>query len=297
LLRKNYEIFTRNYPLEKPLGQVTCYFRELAEKAVLAIEKKIKAAGGASQNLEKVEDLEVLDTPVKALRLCFQGKEERLKQKTEKEHLQALRFLFNTYKQILDVFKSNAKSEKLYHQTIEKGLEFCVKYERVSEFKRLCDIIRNNYLNLFKRTTPNPFSVDPNDEETVHLTIKSRLFQLRKAGDLKLWKECFNTAEDLHSLMMKVKRKPQYVAEYYKFLSSISWKSKSFLWHSRASLRNFVLYKEKKNFSKEDRLEMASKAVLATLCVPDEAGKEQQNLVLGGQKAQQEYEKQRHMAS
>ncbi len=43
----------------------------------------------------------------------------------ERKVVENVRFLWETYKQILDVFKTNGKTEELYNDTARRALEFC----------------------------------------------------------------------------------------------------------------------------------------------------------------------------
>ena len=58
--------------------------------------------------------MEALDTPDKALRKALQPKVVREQEQREREVLEMKKFLWETYKQILDVFKTNGKTEDLY---------------------------------------------------------------------------------------------------------------------------------------------------------------------------------------
>ncbi|CAD7952544.1 unnamed protein product [Amoebophrya sp. A25] len=263
----NYRSMTQTAATSS-LEKVVREFRGSAEKLV----QESKTHATKTQE-EEVEDLEALDTPDNALRKALKPKEQRDQEKKEREVLENIRFLWETYKQVLDVFKTNGKTEDLYNETAQRALQFCLDNKRTNEFKKLCDMLRNNYQNLFKRMQPNgtypPHTVNPTDKDTIARTIETRCIQLKVAADLGLWKECFLTAEDLYSLMTKTKRPPPKVlAQYYEFLSQICWKSGSFLFHAFACVRNYTLYKtNQKNFGAEEKQRMATLAVLATMCV------------------------------
>lgn len=51
---------------------------------------------------------------------------------------------------LLDILKSNSKLERLYHLTAIRALEFCAEYKRRTEFKRLCDLLKQHLDNLKK---------------------------------------------------------------------------------------------------------------------------------------------------
>jgi translation initiation factor 3 subunit A len=64
--------------------------------------------------------------------------------------LPRIKFLWEAYRAVLDILKSNSKLEKLYHITAIGALQFCSTYKRRTEFKRLCDLLRNHLQTLQK---------------------------------------------------------------------------------------------------------------------------------------------------
>lgn len=61
-----------------------------------------------------------------------------------------IKFLWEAYRAVLDILKSNSKLERLYHLTAGRALNFCSEYKRNVEFKRLCDLLRMHLQNLQK---------------------------------------------------------------------------------------------------------------------------------------------------
>jgi translation initiation factor 3 subunit A len=62
--------------------------------------------------------------------------------------LPSLKFLWEMYRAVLDIFKSNSKLEHLYHSAALGALQFCRTYKRRTEFRRLCDMMRMHLGNL-----------------------------------------------------------------------------------------------------------------------------------------------------
>ena len=62
----------------------------------------------------------------------------------------SLRFLWETYRTVLDILKSNTKLEHVYHAAAVGALQFCRVYKRRTEFRRLCDMFRLHLGNLQK---------------------------------------------------------------------------------------------------------------------------------------------------
>lgn len=61
-----------------------------------------------------------------------------------------LKFLWETYRAVLEVLRTMQKLERLYHSTAEKALGFCKSLERTREFRSLCETLSNHLGNLLK---------------------------------------------------------------------------------------------------------------------------------------------------
>lgn len=53
-----------------------------------------------------------------------------------------LRFLWDSYRNSLDLLRNNVYVEQLYHQIARQSFAFCAKYQRRNEFRKLCDLLR-----------------------------------------------------------------------------------------------------------------------------------------------------------
>ena len=62
--------------------------------------------------------------------------------------LPSLKFLWETYRAVLDILRSNSKLEHVYHAACMGALKFCQTYKRRTEFRRLCDMLRMHLGNL-----------------------------------------------------------------------------------------------------------------------------------------------------
>ncbi len=71
-------------------------------------------------------------------------------QKESATLLPRIKFLWEAYRAVLDILKSNSKLERLYHDTAIGVLKFCATYKRRTEFRRLCDLLRTHFQNLQK---------------------------------------------------------------------------------------------------------------------------------------------------
>ncbi|CAN6481836.1 unnamed protein product [Victoria cruziana] len=153
--------------------------------------------------------------------------------------------------------------------TAHRAFQFCKQYKRTTEFRRLCEIIRNHLTNLNKyrdqRDRP-----DLSVPESLQLYLDTRFEQLKVATELELWQEAFRSVEDIHGLMCMVKKtpKPSLMAVYYAKLTEIFWVSDSHLYHAYAWYKLYVLQKSfNKNLTQRDLQLMASSVLLAALSV------------------------------
>ncbi|CAE7436960.1 TIF3A1, partial [Symbiodinium sp. CCMP2456] len=225
------------------LEQVVRVFRRAAEEKVNQAKKE------QDVRLGKVADLEEMDAPETILLQAIQAGDTR-QQSQDKDVHTHFRFLWETYKVILDVLKSNSRLEEVYHETSRQAFEFCRANTRPQEFKRLCDILRKNFQDLSKRTGPtgqNP--VQPNNVDTITKTLETRCRQMQVATELDLWREAYNTSSEICDLMTALGKvnqrpKPHLRSMYYEHLGQIFWKSENYLFHAFASLKNVFFVKD-----------------------------------------------------
>ena len=50
-----------------------------------------------------------------------------------------VKFLWESYRQCLDLLRNNNRVEQLYHDIAKQAFEFCLQYTRKTEFRKLCD--------------------------------------------------------------------------------------------------------------------------------------------------------------
>ena len=61
-----------------------------------------------------------------------------------------LRFLWDSYRNCLDLLRNNYLVEKMYHRVADKCFTFCQEYQRRNEFRKLCDLLRNHLGQIHK---------------------------------------------------------------------------------------------------------------------------------------------------
>lgn len=62
----------------------------------------------------------------------------------------SIKFLWEIYRAVLDILRSNTKLEHVYHATSVSAFQFCRVYQRKTEFRRLSDLLRLHFGNLIK---------------------------------------------------------------------------------------------------------------------------------------------------
>lgn len=81
--------------------------------------------------------------------------------------------------------------------TAHRAFQFCKQYKRTTEFRRLCEIIRNHLANLNKyrdqRDRP-----DLSAPESLQLYLDTRFEQLKIATELELWQVCICSCLVMH---------------------------------------------------------------------------------------------------
>lgn len=234
--------------------------------------ERAEIARNQAQALEEaldVEDLEADKRPEDLMLSYVSG--EKGKERSDRELVTPwFKFLWETYRTVLEILRNNSKLESLYAMTAHRAFQFCKQYKRTTEFRRLCEIIRNHLSNLnkYKDQRDRP---DLSAPESLQLYLDTRFEQLKIATELELWQEAFRSVEDIHGLMCMVKKtpKPSLMVVYYAKLTEIFWVSGSHLYHAYAWLKLFSLQKNfNKNLSQKDLQTIASSVVLAALSVP-----------------------------
>ncbi|KAL3814370.1 hypothetical protein ACJIZ3_015638 [Penstemon smallii] len=247
------------------LEEVIKHFMQLAtEKAELA-----RTQAQALEEALDVDDLEADKRPEDLMLSYVSG--EKGKDRSDRELVTPwFKFLWETYRTVLEILRNNSRLEALYAMTAHRAFQFCKQYKRTTEFRRLCEIIRNHLANLnkYRDQRDRPDLAAP---ESLQLYLDTRFEQLKVATELDLWQEAFRSIEDIHGLMSMVKKTPKssLMVVYYSKLSEIFWMSSSHLYHAYAWLKLFSLQKSyNKNLNQKDLQLIASSVVLAALSVP-----------------------------
>ncbi|WPG97443.1 Eukaryotic translation initiation factor 3 subunit A [Acrodontium crateriforme] len=269
------------------------HFIDLAEKKVKEAQAKadeISAQGTSTEeltdkdaaSLANVGDLEAMETPESILLSTVSG--EQSKDRTDRAVVTPwLKFLWETYRTVLDIFKNNARLEVMYQTTAHQAFDFCKRYTRKTEFRRLCELLRNHLQNAAKYSQ-QVHAINLSDPDTLQRHLDTRFEQLNVAVELELWQEAFKSVEDIHTLLSLSKRQPKnsMMATYFERLTRIFLVSENYLFHAAAWSRYYNLLNisaravaagaSKKdnpaNISDADLSKAASFVLLSALAIP-----------------------------
>ncbi|CAG8551320.1 13494_t:CDS:2 [Acaulospora morrowiae] len=260
------------------------------EKFIELSEEKVAAAQAKADQitLDAIDDLEASETPESIMLSTVSG--EQSKDRTDRAVVTPwLKFLWEAYRTVLDILRNNARLEILYQQTAHQAFQFCLKYTRKTEFRRLCDLLRNHLQNITKYAHQQ-YSINLNEPETLQRHLDTRFYQLNAAVELELWQEAFRSVEDIHNLLSMSKRppKPVMMANYYDKLTKIFLVSENYLFHACAWNRYYTLVKaQNKSLTDEENTRMASFVLLSALAIPVIAGSKTRMLEIDDNKNKQ----------
>lgn len=224
-------------------------FIELAEEKVKTAQAK---ADEVQSSLEEsaaaaatsVDDLEASETPESILLSTVSGEQSR--DRTDRAIVTPwLKFLWETYRTVLDILRNNARLEIMYQTTATQAFDFCLKYARKTEFRRLCELLRNHVQTAAKYSA-QMHAINLNDPDTLQRHLETRFQQLNVAVELELWQEAFRSVEDIHTLLNLSKRPPKNImmANYYEKLTRIFLVGENYLFHAAAWSRYYNLLRQ-----------------------------------------------------
>jgi translation initiation factor 3 subunit A len=225
-------------------------FIELAEAKVTEAQSKaeeIQTTLDSQAGSTNVDDLEATETPESILLSTVSG--EQSKDRTDRAIVTPwLKFLWETYRTVLDILRNNARLETMYQTTALQAFQFCLKYARKTEFRRLCELLRNHVQNAAKYQS-QMHAINLNDPDTLQRHLDTRFQQLNVAVELELWQEAFRSVEDIHTLLSLSKRPAKNImmANYYEKLTRIFLVSENYLFHAAAWNRYYNLLRTSAN--------------------------------------------------
>ncbi|TVY84935.1 Eukaryotic translation initiation factor 3 subunit A [Lachnellula suecica] len=260
-------------------------FIELAEEKVKTAQAKadeVQSSLETTAATASVDDLEASETPESILLSTVSGEQSR--DRTDRAIVTPwLKFLWETYRTVLDILRNNARLEIMYQSTAMQAFEFCQKYTRKTEFRRLCELLRNHVQTAAKYSA-QMHAINLNDPDTLQRHLETRFQQLNVAVELELWQEAFRSVEDIHTLLNLSKRPPKNImmANYYEKLTRIFLVGENYLFHAAAWSRYYNLLRQSASMvasgqskradnpatSEADLSKAASFVLLSALAIP-----------------------------
>ncbi|KAF2838014.1 eukaryotic translation initiation factor 3 110 kDa subunit, partial [Patellaria atrata CBS 101060] len=230
------------------VGTIELVFKKFIELAEAKVAEAQAKADEVQTSIEStatnVDDLEASETPESILLSTVSG--EQSKDRTDRAIVTPwLKFLWETYRTVLDIFKNNARLEVMYQTTAHQAFQFCSKYARKTEFRRLCELLRNHLQNAAKFSS-QMHAINLNDPDTLQRHLDTRFQQLNVAVELELWQEAFRSVEDIHTLLSLSKRPAKNImmANYFEKLTRIFLVSENYLFHAAAWSRYYNLMRQ-----------------------------------------------------
>ena len=236
----------------------------------MAEERTEAAQQQSSQAVLDIDDLDNLATPESILLMSAVCGEDAQDRSDRTILLPWVKFLWESYCQCLELLRVNSHCEILYHDIARMAFQFCLKYNRKMEFRKLSEKLRK-HLDDIGKVSAQSANVSISKPETQQLNLDTRLYQLDSAIQMELWQEAYKAIEDIHGLMSLSKKTPQpkTMANYYTKLAMVFWKAGNQLFHAAALLRLFQLSRDlKKTITSEEIQRLASHVLIATLAIP-----------------------------
>ena len=249
------------------LGDVIAYLVEVASSKAEQASQEAQAIVG------DIGDLEAEDSPEEMILSFVSG--EKSADRTDREVVMPwFKLLWETHRNVLDVLRNNSRLEGLYATAAKRTFDFCVTYKRSTEFRRLCDILRNHLSTLIKyKDQQGRDRTDLGVPATWESYIDVRFEQLKTACTLELWAEAFRSVEDIQGLVGSPPKgikgpKASLMATYYARLTQIFTRSEARLYNAYAWYRLFTFSRSfNKGLTQDDLVAMASNVVLSALSV------------------------------
>ncbi|SCU93031.1 LAME_0F02410g1_1 [Lachancea meyersii CBS 8951] len=251
----------------------------VSRKFIDLIEIKMAEEQTKSEELEQNdadEDLEGGVTPENLL-ISAAEEEQSVAGFNDEAITSWLRFTWESYRAVLDLVRNNSQLEHTYSGVVNRTMNFCLKYNRKNEFKRLAEMLRQHLDSANYQHKPagaqqkyNNYTVDLSDASTLQRYLDQRFQQVNVSVKLELWHEAFRSIEDVHHLMAISKRapKPPVLANYYENLAKIFFVSGNYLLHAAAWEKFYKLYLTNPKATKADFQFYASTFMLASLSIP-----------------------------
>jgi len=284
----------RNLSQSQAPGSLEKVIRYLMEKAEEQCSKAKASADAeavmATTSADGGDDEDGFGASPQAILLSTMSTDPAKSQRDSTLLLPSLKFLWETYRAVLDILRSNSKLEHVYHSAAVGALRFCRVYKRRMEFRHLCDMLRMHLGNLRQygsvkagddgKTNNKVRGWEGWTSEAIELHLQTRFSQLETASVLHRYTEGFRTVEDIYNILQisQTRRKTnpdapppkaKLMAAYYEKLTTLFWVSENYLFHAFAWYKYYTLCREyNRGMSEDTKRIQASAVLLAALCIP-----------------------------
>lgn len=148
------------------LEKVIRYLMDKAEQKCTEAKAFVDAASLANTETDDSEDF---GASPQAILLSTMSTDPAKSQRDSAVLLPSLKFLWETYRAVLDILRSNSKLEFVYHAAAQGALRFCRTYKRRMEFRHLCDMLRLHLGNLRQYGS---IAVDTGDDSKTNSKVR-----------------------------------------------------------------------------------------------------------------------------
>ncbi|KAL4472632.1 hypothetical protein ABPG74_018581 [Tetrahymena malaccensis] len=271
---KQYKFFTQatySSSLESVLVQIRSSLETLFNSKIQQFNiEDVKACGDIES--EEIEH----DLLVSYLSINQKKKEIQIKK--------VLRQIMENYKYIIENSKFHKRLEEVYTTTVEKVLEFCLKYNRTREFKRFLENQHNFLEQILKRDVDfnkNPNHINIFTSDTRDYMIKVRLDCANYALQMGFYSHAFTQLEDI-SILLNLRKviapiKLHMLSQYYFYLSKIFWNSKYYCYHTYFLYNHYFIHKNLPSTTEEEKQKLTNQILLSVLSIPSNSLENSQN--------------------
>eukprot|EP00466_Bigelowiella_natans_P011152 jgi/Bigna1/47773/estExt_Genewise1.C_180020 len=245
------------------MAAITRFFRDLVEKKAAEAKAEAVKAGDA------VDNVELEETPESIMLKAVSGEDAKAR-KDRKILVPWLKYVWESYRTILDTLKSNGELQELYHETARHAFAFCREHKRQNELRKLADLLRHHRSSIANAKYNHSDPVDLSSVETRALYRTTRFHQLKAASELKMWTEAFDTISDIKKdgFDDQTIGSEKFRILYFHRLSEIFWASKNYHLHAYSLGECYSLSSSTNAYTEEEKCRMASAVVLSVLAIP-----------------------------
>ena len=255
------------------------HFEGIVKKAKELLLEKYKASSGKSKDFQIAHRSLINEEKEREFHdEYFSDSPNALE---EEQFLAEQKFIWEAYKTLLDLTKTNSKLFNLYSLILKDCFTFCGENQRNHEFKALCDSVRNHLYTIKKNENKPNFAnkIQISDPNILKILIQTSLNQIETANNLEEWEESFRTSEKIISFIEEYEKIPSknqtnpnakkylkippiFEIELYNFIQNLLWVSNYPLYHTYALASIKDIFENNK--SKMENLNQKEKEKLDT---------------------------------